>query len=153
MDASERNLISPVCPARLFKSPRKRTMSMTEFQIMKSNLSTDQSARFHSWWSSSLSFYMRLQSPTTYLCKRSCPSVRRSVRPQLLSNHEYGCFWGWKIISWYLKQYYNTVCFFSTETKEDGIIQLIWVSLISAIGHFKAYCLAFMPVSSKTLFY
>ena len=43
----------------------------------------------------------------------------------------------------------TTVCFFSTATKDDAITQLIEVSLISAIGHFEVYCLAFMPVSSR----
>ena len=35
------------------------------------------------------------------------PSVRRSVLPQLFSNAEYGCFWGWKVIDRHRKQWYN----------------------------------------------
>ena len=42
-----------------------------------------------------------------------------------------------------------TVCFFSTATKDDAITQLIHFSLISAIGHFEVYCLAFKPIFSK----
>ena len=37
----------------------------------------------------------------------------------------------------------STVCFFSTETKEDGITQLNYLSLTSAINQFEVYCLAF----------
>ena len=42
-----------------------------------------------------------------------------------------------------------TVCFFTIATKDDGITQLIYITIFSKVDHVEAYCLAFVPVSSK----
>ena len=43
----------------------------------------------------------------------------------------------------------TTVCFFTIATKDDGTTQLIYITIISTVDRVGAYCLAFMPISSK----
>ena len=50
------------------------------------------------------------------------------------------------------KSVINTVCFFTIATKDDGITQLIYITIISTVDHFEAYCLAFMPGKKEIQF-